>query len=133
MKRPALQHRTAPRRKPRRHPEEDLQVAMMDFLRIAAPHLLVVAIPNGGASKAANGRNKAMGAKAGAPDFFVMDLEGRIVWFEVKAPGEGVVSALQKAFHKDLRARAHTVFVIYSLDDLQQALRDAGIHTRVSR
>lgn len=131
MKRPVLQHRTAPR-PPRRHPEEDLQKAMVDFLQIAAPHLIVAAIPNGGHSKAQNGRNKAMGARAGMPDFLVMDLDGRIVWFEVKAP-EGVVSSIQKEIHRELRARGHTVFVVYSLEDLQRALHDAGIRTRVIR
>jgi hypothetical protein len=131
MKRPVLQHRTAAR-PARKSPEAELQKAMVDFLQIAAPHLLIAAIPNGGASKAANGRNKAMGARAGMPDFLVMDQDGAVVWFEVKAPG-GVVSAVQKEIHRELRVRGHTVWVIYSLEDLQRALHDSGIRTRVIR
>ena len=49
-------------------------------------------------------------APAGTPDLFVVGPNSETLWIEVKTP-DGVVSPVQEAMHKDLRARGALVFV----------------------
>ena len=49
-------------------------------------------------------------APAGTPDLFVIGPNSETLWIEVKTP-DGVVSPVQEAMHKDLRARGALVFV----------------------
>ena len=77
-------------------PEELLQRSVKDYLDKCAPGLMWYSTPNGGMSKAQNGRNKAMGARAGVPDLsFILD--GRIHYIELKA-AKGTLSPEQIAF-----------------------------------
>jgi hypothetical protein len=91
--------------KKRGNPEHKLQVALMDYLAIAAlPDIHYFAIPNQSNRHIANAaKMKAEGVRAGSPDICVMLPGGKVAWLEMKAPN-GQLSAAQKWF-RDLAAR----------------------------
>jgi len=85
--------------------------------------------PNGGyryATEAA--RLKSMGVIAGLPDVGVV-YDGRIAWLELKAK-RGRISAAQAYCHARLTEAGTPVSVCRSLDDVEAALKAAGIPTR---
>jgi len=73
-------------------------------------------------------RLKREGVLAGAPDlvFFDLDLRGRPVALELKAP-RGRLSTAQRALHGRMRAAGWTVLVAYGLDDALRQLSECGL------
>ncbi|CAK0774907.1 putative VRR-NUC domain-containing protein [Gammaproteobacteria bacterium] len=98
---------TSPRSSSR--PEADLQVQLVDYLRLMAPSrgFLFFAVPNEGMGEARTGagigrmaRLKRMGMRPGVADLvFVKD--GRAYFLELKRPG-GKQSEAQKLFQEDV-------------------------------
>lgn len=83
--------------------------------------------PNGGLRTASEaGRFKKMGVTPGLPDIGVIDT-GRITWLELKRAKGSTVSPAQHHCHERLRQARSPVYVCKSLDDVEAALRDAGI------
>jgi len=82
-------------KKPRRHEEDDLQIAVMRFVAAAVRKDVLVFHPaNGGArSKAQGARFKAMGVVAGIPDLVII-INGRAHGIELKTT-KGRVSDVQ--------------------------------------
>lgn len=123
--------RCVPRR-PRADPEAEAQKAAVEFLEYAAPDLLFYACPNGGLSKGQNGRNKAMGAKAGVFDLhFVLD-GGRIAYIEMKAPKDGkrragALSDEQRVFGAICDLRGIPWAVCHSAEEVEATLRSWGV------
>lgn len=95
-----------PRRRAARVSEDDVQIAVVDALRVAGE--LVIHVPNGGKrSRSEGARLKRLGVLAGVPDLLVFSvpagLEARGVALEVKSPG-GRPSKAQLRVLDELRA-----------------------------
>ncbi len=89
----------APDAKPRRHEEDDLQMAIVQHLRLLAPkNVLWWHCPNGGTrSKRMGARLKAMGVRPGVPDICLLLADGRPAFLELKSQ-KGVLSLAQRQF-----------------------------------
>jgi hypothetical protein len=83
--------------------------------------------PNGGLRTASEaGRFKKMGVTPGLPDIGVIDT-GRIAWLELKRAKGSTTSPAQHYCHEQLRRARSPVYVCKNLDDVEAALKDAGI------
>ena len=61
----------------------------------------------------------------GTPDLLIVMSGGRLLWIEVKRPGERPTET-QKKRHKELRDMGHSVAVCHSLDDFLVALQEVA-------
>ena len=110
-----------------RHPEQQLQIAAHDLMRLAYPQVVVMAIPNGGYVMAPKtvALLKAMGLRPGAPDWLLVWPGG---WglVEFKAD-KGPLSPAQMALHPVLSACGAPLAICRSLDSLVLVLRLWGV------
>ena len=119
-------------KKKRENPEEIAQKCVVDFLEIALPtDVLFWAVPNGGLSHGQNGRNKAMGARAGVLVLHFLLPTGILHMIEMKAPARngkpaGRLSREQKDFINALPSAAKWA-VCHSVDEVELTLRDWGM------
>lgn len=60
--------------------------------------------------------------KAGVPDIYALK-DGISIWIEVKRPG-GRVSPIQSYIHSQIREKGGIIFVVDSLDDLKEKLKE---------
>jgi hypothetical protein len=106
-------------------PEHRIQVALMDYLRLALrPELEVRAIPNGEKRHIrVASRLKAEGVRRGTPDIFVCLPQGRIGWLEMKAP-KGVLSPEQKHFRDKVLALGHFWALARTVDQALEHLTE---------
>jgi len=105
--------------------EEQLQRAVCALLAIyEAKHLLAFChVPSGGyRTPAEAGILKAMGVKRGIPDLLIWTPEGHSFGIELKA-GRGKESDAQVLFRSTLESLGHRVYVCWSLDEVEAALR----------
>lgn len=58
-------------------------------------------------------------SEAGVPDRLVLTADGRHIFVELKRP-EGVLSAIQREYHKRLRKRGHIVEVLWNYTDVDK-------------
>lgn len=88
MKRRGIILRTSKRvRRITQRPEQDLQIVVMQWLRIACPKVIAAHCPNGGKRNRVEAiRLKQMGVLAGFPDLMLF-YEKRAYFIEMKAPG----------------------------------------------
>jgi len=114
----------------RQHLEEDLQRAVVQFLRFALPaNALFAHIPNGmWRHKRAAARLVGLGIRAGLPDLLVVH-DGRAIFIELKAKG-GSQSLIQKQMARRLAACGCEVFLCRSVDEVELVLRGVGIRLR---
>ena len=115
-------------------PEEALQVAVVEFLRLAMPASegIVFHPANGGLrSKATAGRLKAMGVLAGVPDLCFVLKGGRVGFIELKA-GKNDTSDGQDWFGDVVRDLGGEWAEARSIDDVAAALRSWGVKLRGS-
>ena len=82
-------------------------------------------MPLGGGGFNHGAKNKRLGTKKGLPDILVIS-GGHATWLELKAP-KGRVQEAQEMCHAELREAGCGVYIVRSLDDLEAALRDAGV------
>lgn len=112
---------TWPRRpfaRKRRTPEDDLHIAVADFLRAALPpEAFWTTIPTGNLSRLQAARMKRKGYTAGTPDI-VICYGARTYWIELKAPA-GVVSDDQRAAHAQLARACVPVALAKSLGEIE--------------
>lgn len=115
--------------------EQTVQRAIVKYLRHALPAdvwwTAVNPVPS--KSKAVAGMSKAMGLRAGAPDF-VFCIKGRFVGIEVKAP-TGSMSSEQRAARKQITLSGgvfHTVRSLVEVDGIMFALLGDELRARVS-
>jgi hypothetical protein len=109
----------------RGNPEHKIQVALMDYLALAArPEVHYFAIPNQSNRHIANAaKMKAEGVRAGTPDLCFMLPAGRVAWLEMKAEG-GSLSTAQKWF-RDLCGRlGHHWAMARSVDEALEKLTE---------
>ena len=115
-------------RVPRKHPEDDLQIAVMQWLDLMANAHSFIAwhVPNGGKrNKREAARLKGMGVKAGIPDVHILK-DGRLYLIELKA-GRGVLSELQKQRIERLIVCGALCITCRSLDEVMNATHAWGI------
>lgn len=113
--------------------EDQIHIAILEWLRAVLPGALVVHVPNGGRrGKREAGLFKRLGVVAGIPDLIVF-MDGAFVFaLEVKAP-RGVVSKAQESIHTLMRSLGFHVAVVRSIDDARVALAEWKIATRESK
>lgn len=118
--------------------EHAFQMAVRDFLDVALPAGCWWSAVDAGAgklSKAAAGRRKARGVKAGFPDIVVI-FDGRILGIELKRPrGAGVRAGVASEVQGDVAAAWNAagapVRVCRSVEEVCRALVAFGIRVRV--
>lgn len=136
----------APRRR-RKHPEDALQVAVAGYLqRALPPDATWWATPNGGTrvQKTRIGRDgkpvkyspeaarlKAMGARAGIPDLWVLH-HGHLIGIELKA-ARGALSPAQIETMDVLRRAGAWCYSARSVDDVDTILRLANVPLRIAQ
>ena len=107
----------------RAHPEVQLQISVVQFLRLAMPdNLLWFHVPNGEHRDVRTAAKlKAMGTTPGVPDLLVLLPHGRLGCIELKA-AKGRVSPVQSDWM--LKAQRHGAYVAVcrSLEDVESAL-----------
>lgn len=113
-------------------PERQVQVSIVNWLRVVMPQAVVIHVANehfkrGTAGILAANRQKAMGALTGAPDLIVLPFANVGAFFlEVKAEGNYATPA-QKEVHAKLRHLGYHVAVVRSIDDVRECLQEWGI------
>lgn len=108
-----------------KRPEEALQRAVCGLLAIyEAKHLLAYChVPSGGyRTPAEAGILKAMGVKRGIPDLLVWTPNAHSFGIELKGP-KGKESDAQILFRSTLESLGHRVYVCWSIDEVEAALR----------
>lgn len=116
----------------RRHPEEDIQKAVIQYLGWALPpNGIAYAIPNGGLRhKKAAARLKGQGVTAGIPDIHCL-VDGRSIYIELKA-ARGVVSPAQRLMMQRLYYCGAEVVVCRGVPEVQAALQSLGVPLRAA-
>lgn len=115
-----------------RRPEEELQKAVVQFLRVAVPGLVWFAVPNqkGTRSTWEQGLLKALGVRAGVADLvFVLD-GGRVAFIELKDPKGGRQNAAQAIFEEEVVALGAPYLICRSVAEVQGALAAWGVKLR---
>ena len=116
----------------RAHLEDDLQIAVADFLHVALPpDAFFHHSPNGGwRKKREAARFKAMGVKAGFPDIIIF-WRNKSFAVELKV-GRNSTTAPQIACHAALMGAGCDVAVCRSVEDVSQFLTDCGVPLRAT-
>ena len=110
----------------RKTPEADFQQQVFAYLASALDDdSWFSAIPLGGGGALRGALLKATGTKSGIPDVLVIS-DGRAVWLELKRKG-GHASDAQLYCHEQLRRAKSPVSVCRTLDQVEAALRAAGV------
>lgn len=117
----------------RRSPEETIQRAMVEWLNVCVPPppdgpywTAVNPIPS--KTPAAAGISKALGMKAGTPDF-VFCIDGRFVGIEVKPP-KRYLSKAQSTTFDFIRWAGGLCFIVHSTEELEGCLCGLGVRMR---
>ena len=118
--------------KRRAQPEEQLQMVVVEYLSQALEgNSTFFAVPNGGKRNFREAqRLKAAGVRAGVPDMIVIN-DGRAIGIELKV-GKNKPTEVQLAFHEQLKHARVPVSVCRSVDEVEAALRAAGVPLRAT-
>lgn len=114
----------------RARPEEQVQRAVVDYLRVALPDRLGVvwfAVPGhrGTRKRYEMGILNAMGVRAGVPDLAFI-AQGRAFFIELKSAG-GRLSKAQGEMIERLRGAGATTYFCRSIADVERVLRAEGL------
>lgn len=111
-----------PRGKAIQRPEQGFQIAVVNFIRAAAPDLLFFHVPNGAGRSAVEGEIlRLMGVLAGVADLVIVLPDGSVGFIELKA-GKGRLSPAQQTF-KDRALKANARWAeARTLDDIAAVL-----------
>jgi hypothetical protein len=111
----------------RRRPEQDVQKAVADHLRLRrAPGVYWFHPANGGARTAIEGAIlKACGVRAGTPDLILVR-DGKTYGLELKAPN-GRLSESQRVAHEQMKAAGAEVAVAVGVDQALERLEGWGM------
>lgn len=113
-------------------PEDGVQSAILDYLRVAAPFVFVYAIPNAAVRKRGGRAGNAVpGIVKGMPDLGLL-YRRRSYFIEVKA-GKNKPTAEQRGLVPFLNAAGAEVAFCWSVDDVRNALYAWGLPTREAR
>lgn len=113
--------------KPAQPSEHKIQVALMDYLRLAArPDCYYFAVPNQSNRHIQNAvKMKAEGVRSGIADICFMLPQGRVAWLEMKKPG-GSLSDTQKQFRDICTVLGHQWGTAKSVDEALAILTKWG-------
>ena len=115
----------------RKRPEQDLQMAVMRYLKICAPQAECFHFPNGNYRRKVEASIiKGMGAVAGTPDICILWKPSKVGFIELKPPGETRVSATQRAFHLRLWELGVPNAICRSIYDVRSQLTTWGVPMR---
>jgi VRR-NUC domain len=117
------------------HPEQDIQIAICDYLRLLT-NIVFFHVPNStyvsdksGKSLGYLAKQRKLGVTAGVPDLVVMFRDKydvpRTVCFEVKAE-KGFLSDSQKSIIGRIENTGNRVFVVRSVDEVAEHLISCG-------
>ena len=110
--------------------EDNLQRAIVDYIRTVAPTCFVFAIPNGQMRSAAAGQMlKLTGMVAGVPDLCVIEPGGTARFIEVKTDS-GQLRKEQRAILDRFMTMGVPYAVVRSINDVKTALEYWRISTR---
>ena len=113
--------------------EARVQAAIVEWIRIVAPDLIVFHPANGGwRSPAEAARFKWLGVLAGIPDLVIIGRDGVARFVEVKSDG-GALSEAQREMRDRLAAMRVPYAVARSIDDVRRAFAIWGLSTREAR
>lgn len=116
-----------------RRAEDNLQRAIVDYLRAVAPQCLVFAIPNGGFRTAAEaGILQATGVVKGIPDLGLLLPGGAIRFIEIKT-AEGALSKAQRAIFDRFLSMGQPYAVCRSIENVRVALQHWNVETREAK
>lgn len=121
-----------------RGPEDDIQIAIVNYLRTVLPHgWIVKATANKPRSAALGALEKRMGTIAGWPDLEILGRGGAMdrpmsYFFEVKAPAR-YPTRVQREIHDKLMDAGFPVAVVRSIDDVRRYARQWGLPIRDAR
>lgn len=111
-------------------PEDQIQVAILDWIAACVPQAYAFHIPNERkCSFKAGSKLKMIGVKSGVADLAVMLPRGRQIYIEVKTD-DGVLSPAQETFWLTAKKLGFDCFVARSIDDVRRAFKELGIPTR---
>lgn len=114
----------------RAHPETTLHIAIVQWLKVVAPDLVVHHSPNGEVrDKRTAAKLKAMGVRPGWPDLEIIDRNGRLHFMEIKAPS-GRLSEAQQAFRDMCLSVCIPWACVHSIDEARAVLSQWKIATR---
>jgi len=110
--------------------EQRLQREIVQYLQLVLPDppegpVWTAVNPVPAKSRAAAGKSKAMGLRAGWPDLMFV-WRGQVLPIEIKAPG-GRAPQYQRGVHAQLAAAGAPVRLVRGVEDMQAVLRDAGV------
>lgn len=109
-----------------RRPEQLLHRAILQFVHIQYPKVLVFHPANGGfRTKVEAGIFKSLGVKAGTPDLCLLWKPCKVGFLEVKSE-YGRLTTHQQSFHSWLTDLGIPVAIVKSVEDAQGVLRDWG-------
>jgi hypothetical protein len=111
----------------RRRPEQQIQRALADHLRLRAqPNVFWFACENGGYRTAIEAAIlKSCGIKRGVPDLILIK-SGRTFGLELKAPN-GRLSESQRTAHEEMKAAGAEVAVAVGIDQALERLEGWGL------
>src|SRR5258708_7547193 len=113
--------------------EDQIQAAIVEWIRTVALGVLVFAVPNGGLrTKAEAARLKWTGVLAGVPDLIVLAPVGRVFALEVKTE-VGRLSENQREIFDCLVALGVQRAIVRSIDDVRRAFSAWGLEPRETR
>lgn len=111
--------------------ESAVQRALLDWFAWVLPDAVVFAVPNGGKrDKVTAAKMKREGILPGAPDLIVV-WRGMVLFIEVKTQ-IGRLSVAQKVFRDAIEAQGLHYIVVRDTDELNVALRDRGVQTKIA-
>ena len=113
--------------------EQRIQREIVQYLHLVLPDppdgpVWTAVNPVPAKSRAAAGKSKAMGLRAGWPDLMFV-WRTRALFVEVKAPG-GRAPQYQRAVHAELEAVGAAVRIVRGVEEMQAVLREAGVPLR---
>lgn len=105
-------------------PTEHLeQVGLVQWFRLAYPHLLMFAIPNGEKRAISVAKRlKAEGVVSGVPDLAICLPNGQMLWVEMKRIKGSRLSQEQKEVHELLENLDHSVIIGYGAKDASEKI-----------
>jgi hypothetical protein len=113
-----------------RNAEGKRQAAIVEYVRMVAPHIIIYHVPNGGyRTRAEAARLKWIGVLAGVLDLVLLSPGGRSAHWECKKP-KGRLSPDQRDYIARLEGLGHSWAIVLSIDDARRELARLGVETR---
>lgn len=122
------------KRKPMAHPEDDVQIPILNWIKRVAPQCEVFHVPNGGFRIRKEAiRLKRLGVMPGVADLFIIPPGAIYTCLEIKPVKDGRCSVAQKRFARKVIASGGHYAVVRSIDETRDRFAEWNIATREVR